>query len=186
MCVKHWSGWHRRQGEDVSLFYFAGHGTNDGVNTYICCYDSRNQDYSGDLVDYELVEMLESVRGQKIVMIDSCHSGGLLYTRSKQSGVARVKSGTPPEELEAGITEKIGALAIEGYEVMTACAVNEVAWGYPELEHGVFTHFLLERSGILARITMGTRNNHQRALRLCCTKDDGLLRGTPPVVGRSL
>jgi len=135
--------------EDVSLFYFAGHGTNDGVNTYICCYDSRNEDYSKDIVDYEFVEMLESVRGQKIVMIDSCHSGGFLYLRSKQSGVARVKAGTPPAELEAGLTEKLGALAIEGYEAMTACAVNEVAWGYPELEHGVFTYFLLEGSGNL-------------------------------------
>jgi len=129
---------------DISLFYFAGHGTNDEVNTYICPYDSLPADVSRDIADYELAEWLNSINGQKIVIFDSCHSGGFVYRSVGNFGTPRVKEGTPAVELESSFAEKLGYLTIESYEVMTACEVNELAWGYSELGHGVFTNFLLE------------------------------------------
>lgn len=129
---------------DISLFYFAGHGTNDGVNTYICPYDSLPAEVSRDIADYELAAWLNAINGQKIVIFDSCHSGGFVYRSVGNSGAPRVKEGTPMAELKGGFAEKLGYLAVESYEVMTACEVNELAWGYSELGHGVFTYFLLE------------------------------------------
>jgi len=135
--------------EDVSMFYFAGHGTNDGQDTYICCYDATFEGGSGKIGDHELAEMLGSVKGQKIVILDSCYSGGFIYkesmsVRSLPEFVPRVMAGTPDVELDSGIAEKLSDLAIDNYEVMTACAVDETALGSRALKHGVFTYFLLE------------------------------------------
>ena len=136
---------------DVSLFYFAGHGTNDGVDVYICGYNSKPgiKDLSEDIRGDKLAEWMGEIKSQKIAIFDSCYSGGLINSRSmsQELSAPRVKEGTPDVKLTDGVAEKFkatGALGVNGYEVMTACDVIEKAYGSYKLENGVFTYFLLE------------------------------------------
>ena len=54
----------------MSLFFFSGHGTQDGSGEAICCYDS-------DMYDTELNDILDNFNGKVVVIIDACHSGGM-------------------------------------------------------------------------------------------------------------
>jgi len=56
---------------DVSLFYFIGHGGSIQVNEYILAYDDP-------IYDYELDYYLEPIKGTMIVFIDACYSGGFI------------------------------------------------------------------------------------------------------------
>ena len=56
---------------DVSLFYFIGHGGSIQVNEYILAYDDP-------IYDYELDAYLEPIKGTVIVFIDACYSGGFI------------------------------------------------------------------------------------------------------------
>lgn len=56
---------------DVSLFYFIGHGGSIQVNEYILSYDDP-------IYDYELDARLEPIKGTMIVFIDACYSGGFV------------------------------------------------------------------------------------------------------------
>ncbi|RLF58110.1 MAG: hypothetical protein DRN27_06265 [Thermoplasmata archaeon] len=57
--------------DDVSLFYYVGHGGNRSTDHYINTYDEL-------LYDYELTEYFENISGTLIVFIDACKSGGFI------------------------------------------------------------------------------------------------------------
>ena len=57
---------------DVSIFYFAGHGSCDYEgHEYIRLFDSK-------IIDEELDRHLDNLEGQVIVILDSCKSGGFI------------------------------------------------------------------------------------------------------------
>jgi len=57
---------------DVSLFYFAGHGScNIEGHEYIRLFDAK-------ITDIELDQQLDNLEGQVIVILDSCKSGGFI------------------------------------------------------------------------------------------------------------
>jgi len=57
---------------DVSLFYFAGHGScNIEGQEYIRLFDAK-------ITDIELDKQLDNLEGQVIVILDSCKSGGFI------------------------------------------------------------------------------------------------------------
>ena len=56
---------------DVSIFYFAGHGSSSSENQYLNFYDST-------FSDEELKEELDKLEGRLIVILDSCFSGGFI------------------------------------------------------------------------------------------------------------
>jgi hypothetical protein len=55
--------------DDISLFYYAGHGGKNSTNEYLVLYD-------GSLSDSDLDRTLDTVQGKIVVMLDSCYSGG--------------------------------------------------------------------------------------------------------------
>ena len=57
--------------DDISIFYYAGHGKRSSSNEYL-------QVYNETISDEELDEKLDEVDGKIVVILDSCYSGGFI------------------------------------------------------------------------------------------------------------
>jgi hypothetical protein len=57
--------------DDVSIFYFAGHGGRTPSNEYIVAPD-------GPISDIELDQKLDQIKGRLVVILDCCFSGGFI------------------------------------------------------------------------------------------------------------
>lgn len=84
---------------DVSLFYFIGHGGSGDKNQFLNLDD-------GIIFDYELDIYLENVSGSVVVILDSCKSGGFIDDLQRPNRVVLTASnGRNPtfqvDELEA-------------------------------------------------------------------------------------
>ena len=104
---------------EVALFYFAGHGYIDATGGYLLTSDSSRGDEGlslGDIVTFAN----KSPARNKIVLLDSCHSG---------------IAGTPPT------SGNLSAL-VEGLTVLTASTQDQYAT--EENGRGVFTTLLVD------------------------------------------
>jgi len=63
---------------DVSYFYFSGHGSWDFNNSYICPADILLTSFDNDISVQELESALSAIPGTKVVILDSCFSGGFI------------------------------------------------------------------------------------------------------------
>jgi hypothetical protein len=63
---------------DISYFYFSGHGYSDGETSTILPYDALAENASKDITVDELALALRNIPGTKVVILDSCHSGGFI------------------------------------------------------------------------------------------------------------
>jgi len=125
---------------DVSLFFYSGHGTSYGEivgtgGTYIAVSDLRRY--------------LDKIPGKKVVLLDCCYSGAYIdkgddvETVDFDEAVINVFSATPR-----------GNLATEDYIVMTACTQKQTAssLSYGSMDgsvywFGAFTYSLVYGSG---------------------------------------
>lgn len=86
---------------DVTLFYFIGHGGKNKTNEYILTYDEQ-------LYDVELAEYVYNISGKLICVFDSCYSGGMIK-ELKQSGRIIISASAADEpayqvgELKSGL-----------------------------------------------------------------------------------
>lgn len=104
---------------DIALFYFAGHGHIEATGGYLLATDSRRGDEGLSLSEV-LAMANESPARNKIIILDSCHSG---------------IAGTPPA---AG---QLASLS-EGLTILTASAADQYAT--EENGRGVFTTLLVD------------------------------------------
>lgn len=139
---------------DISYFYFSGHGGEYLGTYYICPSDILLTSYENDISVNELEIALSSIPGTKVVILDSCHSGGFI-------GKGDGKIIIPKEELESFNNEIIdifsqaqskGLLITNQYKVITSCRGNQTCLGSedpinPENSFGVFTMALCEGCG---------------------------------------
>lgn len=63
---------------DISYFYFSGHGYSDGETSTILPHDALAASASKDISTDELAMALAGIPGTKVVILDSCHSGGFI------------------------------------------------------------------------------------------------------------
>ena len=108
-----------KQPADIALFYFSGHGHIEATGGYIMATDSRRGDEGLSLTEV-LTLANESPAQNKVVVLDSCHSG---------------IAGTPPNS---------GNLAVlaEGLTVLTASTADQYA---TEINgSGVFTSLFVD------------------------------------------
>src|SRR5215208_5934379 len=78
---------------EVALFYFAGHGYIEAAGGYLCTSDSRTGDDGLPLSEI-MIFANESPARNKVIMLDSCHSGVV-----GQSGIKKQLS-----EISEGVT----------------------------------------------------------------------------------
>jgi len=143
---------------DVSLFYFAGHGTNAAGTGYHGALMGTGSTY---LTVARLKSTLDNIPGKKIVIIDSCHSGQMI----SRSGDGE-STGVSTSELNAFNSKVISAFSVQtrsendlansGYYVITAAHSSEksITMGYDsngddviDKHYGVFTYGLCLGSG---------------------------------------
>ena len=80
---------------EITLLYFAGHGHIETTGGYLCSSDAQTGDDGLSLADV-LVLANESKARNKVIVLDSCHSG---------------IAGTPPGQHTAQLTEGLAILA---------------------------------------------------------------------------
>ena len=128
--------------DDVCMFFFSGHGTygtdlspideTDGKDEYICPAD---MEYLSDGIrDDELDAWLTAISAKKIVMIDSCFSGGAI---KEADASIKTMSGVPRAELTDSFAKDLNKA---GYVVLTASDDDEVSWELGVLQNGVFAY----------------------------------------------
>jgi len=129
---------------DVSYFYFSGHGVWVNNISYLCPTEAN---YFSPMSTYISVDELESalsaIPGAKVVFLDSCHSGGFIG-----KGTGEIQ--TSKEELESFNDEVInvffqaqpkGLLTINQYKVLTSCHSSQESMELAPVTPGDFDPF---------------------------------------------
>ena len=139
---------------DISYFYFSGHGGEYLGTYYICPTDILLTSYDNDISVNELESALSAIPGIKVVIFDSCHSGGFI-------GKGKGKITISKEELVSFNDEIInifsqaqskGLLTTNQYKVLTSCHNYQTCLELedlinPENSYGRFTMALCQGCG---------------------------------------
>ena len=139
--------------DDVSYFYFGGHGDKYGSIYFICPADMTSSVNSKISVN-ELEEVLGVIPGTKVVIIDSCNSGGFIG----KGGDIYEFSDKDLEAFNNNIVKVFFSkknrerdlLTADCYKVLTSCSYNQISHAFCSFEGntiGVFTVTLLEGCG---------------------------------------
>jgi hypothetical protein len=106
---------------EIALFYFAGHGYIEDIGGFLCTSDSKTGDDGLSL--HEVVALAgKSPAKNKIIILDSCHSG-VAGNQSSAPGFAEVK---------------------EGMTILTASKAGQYASEVPGGGAGVFTSLFVD------------------------------------------
>lgn len=132
--------------DDMVLLYFSGHGSPEKsdankVSKYLILYDTESDKIftTGLDLEIDLVRLLHRIRSDTIiVIIDSCFSGrsggrtfeGPYLKKSRED----YRMGPKLSQLDLG----------ESRVIISACDDEQVAYENSDLQHGVFTYFLLK------------------------------------------
>ena len=122
---------------DVALFYFSGHGFIDNSGGYLVTPDYKVDDWGVSLEDVLNIVNASKIKN-KIVIVDSCHSGFMGQIQ---------------------LTGNSCSIIGNGVTILTACKSDEVA--VEGEKHGMFTSLLIEAlngaaADILGRITIAS------------------------------
>jgi len=138
--------------DDVSYFYFGGHGDKDGTIYFLCPADMTSSASSMISVN-ELEEALSAIHGKKVVIIDSCYSGGFIGKGggSDEFSVKDLKAFNEnivkiffsPQNKEKKL------LTADCYKVLASCSYNQISntVNFGDNIIGAFTAALLEGCG---------------------------------------
>lgn len=158
--------------DDTVLFFFSGHGGNmsdeapideaDGKDEVICPHDYQPSPFRqihDEIRDDELdnwLSVLES--GRIVVMLDTCHSGGFIDS----IGTAKALTSKTAAEMDDKTSDFDDGFAKDisqgGRVILTASAETESSWLYEDLEHGVFSYYIIEALGKLDVVNTNGNN----------------------------
>jgi len=131
--------------EDMVIIYFAGHGATereatspdgDGLEKYLLPYDVDPKElYATAMPMEEISRLFSRIRSDRLVFIvDTCYSGA---SGGRTISVADIRAG-----ISDGFLDRI--TGGKGKIILTASGANEVSAESDELQHGIFTHFLIK------------------------------------------
>ena len=123
---------HNSKTDDTILFYFAGHGFENGGVNYLLPSDSRLNILSDSAISLQWIKetLNTSPARKKLMIIDACHSGA---TIGRSSSFPMTKM----------FYEKMFEEA-EGFAILSSCKIGQLSYDYPEKNHGAFSYYLLE------------------------------------------
>lgn len=147
---------------DVSYFYYSGHGwVKDGKST-ILPHDAKAFEDSKDITVEELAAALGSIPGTKVVIMDACYSGGFIGKDFNPQGIAGSEN---LKEFNANILDTFasydlfglesgrGNLATQGFQVIVSATGKQQCFEtinpHPidRNPYGYFSKFLCEGCG---------------------------------------
>jgi N-acetylmuramoyl-L-alanine amidase len=140
--------------DDLLLFYYSGHGEEDGGESYLIARDGRRLVLSDTAVPLTRVKeiMEEAPARAKVIVLDACHSGADI-------------GGKGPKPMSEAFIRRVFEQA-EGMVILAACKQGQLSYEWRENKRSVFTHFLLEAlSGAADRdekgfVTVQDANQH--------------------------
>ena len=125
--------------DDISLFFFSGHGTtkfdtdgdetDDNYDEALCPWDTDSST-SSVILDDELRNILDQFEGRVVVILDSCYSGGM-----PKADV---------EFIDNFITSTITELGGNNRVILMACAEDEYSYENSQLQSGVFSFYVIK------------------------------------------
>jgi hypothetical protein len=130
---------------DMVIIYFAGHGASerdssspdgDGLEKYLLTYDTEPADlYSTAMPMRDIAHIFNRIRSERLIFIaDACYSGASGGRTFSLAGMRTNLADTFLDRVVGG----------RGKIIITASSANEVSVEKDELQHGVFTFYLLE------------------------------------------
>jgi response regulator of citrate/malate metabolism len=131
--------------DDTVVIFFSGHGLRRiggfKPGEYLCPVDTDVMDLENTCISStEFTNALKAIRaGRLVVLIDSCHSGGVGETKAIGT---TVKSGLSEDTYN--LFAKNTGDSKQGRVIIASCKSDEVSWELPEMDNGLFTHYLLE------------------------------------------
>jgi hypothetical protein len=125
--------------DDVSYFFFGGHGGFKNGESYLWPYDSLPSNMNSVITASELKNIFDSIKGTKILVFDSCYCGGFI---GKGNNLFL-------ENLICifdGIKENKATIVGNNYKVLASCSSSEICqtYSYNNLISGVFTYAFIE------------------------------------------
>lgn len=121
--------------DDLLLFYYSGHGEEDGGESYLVAQDGRRLVLSDTAVPLSRVKkiMEGALARAKIIVLDACHSGADI-------------GGKGPKPMSEAFIRRVFEQA-KGMVILASCKQGQLSYEWRENERSVFTHFLLEALG---------------------------------------
>lgn len=120
------------ESDDLLLFYYSGHGDEDGDESYLVARNGRLLVLRDTAVPVSRVReiMEQSPARAKVMVLDACHSGANIG----QKGPKRMSA-----EFIRRVFEQAAGLAI-----LASCKQGQLSYEWRAQERSVFTHFFLE------------------------------------------
>ena len=139
---------------DISYFFFSGHGAEYLDIYYLCPTNILLTSYDNDISVNELEIALSSIPGTKAVILDSCHSGGFIGKGKGEITISKEELVSFNDEIINIFSQaqSKGLLITNQYKVITSCRGNQTCLGSedpinPENSFGEFTMALCEGCG---------------------------------------
>jgi hypothetical protein len=118
--------------DDLLLFYYSGHGDEDGGESYLVARNGKKLALEDTAVRISRVKQImeQALARAKVIVLDACHSGANI-------------SGKGPQKMTEEFVRRVFEQAA-GLVILSSCQQGEVSYEWRENERSVFTHFLLE------------------------------------------
>jgi WD40 repeat protein/uncharacterized caspase-like protein len=134
----------RAQEQDTVLLYFSGHGVLEATNQQpVLCLADTWQDnlLKTGLSLRELLGYLDNCTARsQVVWLDACHSGGMTWRGARGSETETALLNPTPQLVE-GLRQR--AARSRGFYAFLSCDRDQQSWEFPQIEHGVFSYFLM-------------------------------------------
>lgn len=123
------------KGDAKAIFYYAGHGIPGGQNqpAYLLPVDGSSENLLSALMLDDLYSSLTKNPSKGVtVFLDACFSGS-----SRDAGMLASARGTKLKPRESTLPGNM--------VVFSAASGDETAWPYKDMQHGMFTYYLLKK-----------------------------------------
>ncbi|HDD25040.1 MAG TPA: caspase family protein [Chloroflexi bacterium] len=118
--------------DDLLLFYYSGHGDEDGGQSYLVARDGRRLVLADTAIPISRVKEIiqEAPARAKVIVLDACHSGADI-------------GGKGPRAMSPAFIRRVFEQA-RGIAILSSCEQNQLSYEWQENERSVFTHYLIE------------------------------------------
>ena len=132
---------------DLCLYAHSSHGSSYGGVEYLCTTNLSST--SQWISDSELDTWLSAISANKVVMLDTCFSGGFVKANLHQAGVDHKSRyyPMPPSAVDPNAIARGGfsrALNKSGFVALAACDVTEYSWESSSIQNGYFTYYAVQ------------------------------------------
>ena len=124
---------------DVSYFYYMGHGNLRLGTPIITPADYKYTDFLSMITVHELKEELDKIKGHKVIFLETCHGGNFIERDVRSLGLDFDK-----QVIQAFKEVSRDTLNRQGYYVLTSSAGSQLSWENQWLNFSYFCKPLIE------------------------------------------